>query len=333
MRARPKYQVFISSTYGDLQEVREAVAWTVLSARHIPAGMENFTATDDRGWQTIKSVIDKSDYFVLILAGRYGSLDSDGKSWTEKEYDYAISKRIPVLVFIRSKNSIVASMLDEPKLAAKLNKLKLTVRKKHMGSEWETKEELVGQVGSALQNHIADDEDRGAGRPGWYRGNELPNFETLDEFARLSSENAGLKAELELLKSAVDPVSFLELVGRDELPLPPKEISRRELKIPSPGMTSLEEMAKHNNDYLALNLFMILEFGIRNTGRSLIEHVIIDLSVASVLGFYCGWHGRNLSETGTLTNSTIVAAHKSKHPEFIRLVTSGHVIMRSVVSG
>jgi hypothetical protein len=66
--ARPKYQVFISSTYADLREEREAVTWAILTARHIPVGMEAFTATDDRGWQTIKSVIDRSDYYVLILA-------------------------------------------------------------------------------------------------------------------------------------------------------------------------------------------------------------------------------------------------------------------------
>ena len=89
MRQRPKYQIFISSTYGDLRQEREAVTWAVLSARHIPAGMENFTATDDRGWETITSVIERSDYYVLIVAGRYGSVDTDGVSWTEKEYDYA----------------------------------------------------------------------------------------------------------------------------------------------------------------------------------------------------------------------------------------------------
>jgi hypothetical protein len=85
MGPRPKYQVFISSTQGDLRDEREAVTWAVLSARHIPAGMENFTATDDRGWQTIRSVIDRSDYYVLLIAGRYGSVTGDGKSWTEKE--------------------------------------------------------------------------------------------------------------------------------------------------------------------------------------------------------------------------------------------------------
>jgi hypothetical protein len=37
-RPRPKYQVFISSTFADLREEREAVTWGVLAARHIPVG-------------------------------------------------------------------------------------------------------------------------------------------------------------------------------------------------------------------------------------------------------------------------------------------------------
>ena len=41
-----------------------------------------------------------SDYFVLII-GRYcGTLFEEGISYTEKEYDYALSKGIPVLSFI-----------------------------------------------------------------------------------------------------------------------------------------------------------------------------------------------------------------------------------------
>lgn len=41
-----------------------------------------------------------SDYFVLII-GRYcGTLSEEGISYTEKEYDYALSKGIPVLSFI-----------------------------------------------------------------------------------------------------------------------------------------------------------------------------------------------------------------------------------------
>src|ERR1022692_1573199 len=75
----------------------------------------------DRGWETIKSVIDRSDYYVLILAGRYGSVYRRGKSWTEKEYEYAVLRNIPVLAFIRAKRSIRADAMDEDSaLRAKL---------------------------------------------------------------------------------------------------------------------------------------------------------------------------------------------------------------------
>jgi hypothetical protein len=62
--------------------------------------MEIFTVFDDETLEYIKRIIDVSDYYVLIIAGRYGNLSSDGSSFTEKEYEYAVSKRIPVLAFI-----------------------------------------------------------------------------------------------------------------------------------------------------------------------------------------------------------------------------------------
>jgi len=45
-RPRPKYQVFISSTFSDLHAERQAVTLEVLAARHIPSGMESFPACD-----------------------------------------------------------------------------------------------------------------------------------------------------------------------------------------------------------------------------------------------------------------------------------------------
>lgn len=60
--ARPKYQVFVSSTFSDLHEERVAVTWEILKANHIPVGMEDFPATDDRGWRIIQRTIDHSDY-------------------------------------------------------------------------------------------------------------------------------------------------------------------------------------------------------------------------------------------------------------------------------
>jgi hypothetical protein len=195
--ARPKYQIFISSTFRDLQEERKAVTWALLSARHIPAGMENFTPSDDRGWKTILSVIDKSDYYILILAGQYGSLDTDGLSWTEREYDYAVLKKIPVLAFIREKSHIPASLFDtDLDISRKRDEFHSKVMNKHLCGKWQKHEDLVSLVTRALDNHIKDDEDAGQGRPGWYRGDEIPSNNVLDEFARLSQENAELKAKL-----------------------------------------------------------------------------------------------------------------------------------------
>lgn len=97
---KKKYQVFISSTYTDLKDERAAVTKTLLDMNCIPVGMEQFPASDMDQMSYIKMMLDDCDYYILILAGRYGSCDTDGIGFTEKEYDYAISKGIPVLSFL-----------------------------------------------------------------------------------------------------------------------------------------------------------------------------------------------------------------------------------------
>ena len=95
-----KYQVFVSSTYTDLIEERQVVLRSILDLGHIPSGMEMFSAADEEQFDYIKKVIDECDYYVLLIGGRYGSVDDRGMSYTEKEYDYAFGKGIPVLAFI-----------------------------------------------------------------------------------------------------------------------------------------------------------------------------------------------------------------------------------------
>lgn len=97
---RKKYQVFISSTYRDLVEERAAVTQCLLDMGCIPVGMEQFPASNMSQMEYIKMMLNDCDYYILILAGRYGSVDSDGLGFTEKEYDYAIEKGIPVMSFV-----------------------------------------------------------------------------------------------------------------------------------------------------------------------------------------------------------------------------------------
>jgi uncharacterized protein DUF4062 len=95
-----KYQVFISSTFKDLVEERQDAIRTVLDLGHIPSGMEIFPAADVEQFEYIKKVIDECDYYVLIIGGRYGSMDAAGVSFTEKEYDYAVGQKKTVLAFV-----------------------------------------------------------------------------------------------------------------------------------------------------------------------------------------------------------------------------------------
>lgn len=96
-----RYQVFVSSTYKDLDKERTAVMNCLLDNDCIPVGMEQFPALPVSQWEYIKKLIDDSDYYLLIVAGKYGSIDEEtGWSYTEKEFRYALEKEIPIIAFL-----------------------------------------------------------------------------------------------------------------------------------------------------------------------------------------------------------------------------------------
>ena len=104
---KKKLQIFISSTYKDLQDERQAAVEAILGSNNIPAGMELFKAGNNSQWETIKKWINDSDIYMLILGGRYGSIEATSKkSYTQLEYEYAISKDIPVFATVLSDSFI-----------------------------------------------------------------------------------------------------------------------------------------------------------------------------------------------------------------------------------
>lgn len=76
MTQSKKLQVFVSSTFADLKDERQAAVEAILTAGHIPAGMELFAAGDESQMNVIKRWIDESDVYLLILGARYGSIES-----------------------------------------------------------------------------------------------------------------------------------------------------------------------------------------------------------------------------------------------------------------
>lgn len=209
-----RYQVFVSSTYADLKEERSKVIQTIMELDCIPAGMEIFPAIDEDQLNFIKRIIDDCDYYILIIGGRYGSISEDGISYTEKEYNYAIEKKIKVLAFIHSDPDSIPlgkSEKDE-KLREKLEGFKKTVSKGRLVKYWRTAEDLPGLVALSLSKTI-----KIYPAMGWIRANLATNVQVLDELNEQRKENQELKKALEEFeRSQVVEVNLENLAGLDD---------------------------------------------------------------------------------------------------------------------
>lgn len=193
-----RYQIFISSTFADLIEERKAIMEAILDLNGFPAGMEMFPANDSEQFGYIKTIIDESDYYVLVIAGRYGSLADDGISYTEKEYDYAVEKGIPVLVFIRDNadNIAVKNTDDDSDKKKKLEAFKYKAMKNKLAKSWNTVDQLKYAVSSSLLKIFKTNP-----KTGWIRGDIENNTELLNQINKLRVENEKLNQKnIELIR-------------------------------------------------------------------------------------------------------------------------------------
>lgn len=179
-----RYQVFVSSTYADLTEERSEVIQALLELDCIPAGMELFPASDDTQWDIIKKVIDDCDYYVLILAGRYGSLNKDGISYTEMEYDYAVEKGIPIIAFLHEDPENIPNSKCEKTTGGKkkLEDFKIKAKGK-LCKFWTSPAELGSVVSRSLIQLIKH-------KPGvgWVKADLVPTAEASSEILRLKEK-------------------------------------------------------------------------------------------------------------------------------------------------
>lgn len=196
MSSAKKYQVFISSTYIDLLDERQAAVEAILQAGHIPAGMELFTSSNQSQWDIIKRWIDESDIYMLILGGRYGSIETkSGKSYTHLEYEYALSVKKPLFVIVIKDEALNQKTVAqvENQNPEKLKKFK----KKVLSSMCEffiDIKDIQLAVHKCLGKIIQDNE-----LIGWVRGNQQ-NEGLASELVRLNEENRQLREENENFK-------------------------------------------------------------------------------------------------------------------------------------
>jgi nucleoside 2-deoxyribosyltransferase len=183
------YKVFVSSTFEDLREERAAVERGLLQLGCFPVGMELFPAADEETWDFIKSQINDSDYYVIVVAGRYGSQGPDGISFTEMEYDYAIAQKKPTIGFVHADpGSIWASKTETSQEArAKLHNFIEKIKKRPVRL-FKNPHELALEVTTSFVQLIRN-------RPavGYVRADESVDFKRYSE---LLEENIRLKEAL-----------------------------------------------------------------------------------------------------------------------------------------
>ncbi len=255
-----KYQIFISSTFLDLESVRSKISATILNLQHFPIGMEMFSAGDSEQWEIITETIDVSDYYLLIIGHRYGSVTNEGISYTEKEFDYAISKGIPVLSFIRERNipTLAAERENDPDKNLRLEAFIAKAKNGKMCEFWETPDELATKVAVALPKTF-----KRTPRLGWKRTQVDNSKEILAELTHLSTENRELRrkvSEYEALQVESLPIIEVTLNNSQEIYLtaavlsdeiclhPPSALSISEIEQPYRHFVTEEDIVDYNNN-------------------------------------------------------------------------------------
>ena len=186
-----RYTVFISSPFEDLKEERQRIIETLLELGCIPCGMELFPASHQDQWSFIQKAIDDCDDYIMILAGRYGSLSSDGLGFTEREYLYALSIHKPCLTFLHRDPAGLPARRTEQTKAGRLRLSQLRRKaEQHLCRYWTDTDLLAAEVAKSLTQLIQTCPARG-----WIRdGDTSLELETIH---RLEEENRRLRRKLD----------------------------------------------------------------------------------------------------------------------------------------
>lgn len=256
MNERKKYQIFVSSTYIDLISVRTNLINRLIREGYIVIGMEDFFSRPYSQWEHIEREINESDYYVLILGHRYGSIDEESQiSYTEKEFNYANSIGVPTLVFDLSRKFEgldIDHFEYDPEKLAKLNNFRKTALGLLGTVALNNQSSLEQAVVTSVNNAVRDNR-----RPGWIRAgsNDLEN-ENLELKVKIASLEKLLQNYSHLSITKPEFEFVLEIPPIDPLPSKINTLDRNELLI--------NEVPDHLKPYLDENTIEIYNNEIPN---------------------------------------------------------------------
>lgn len=102
-----RFQIFISSTFEDLQAERKKTVEVVVDRGHIPIALERFSASNEKDFEVIEKAIKECQVYIVILGHRYGEIVPGSEiSYTELEYDIAEKNGLLILPFVVNEREI-----------------------------------------------------------------------------------------------------------------------------------------------------------------------------------------------------------------------------------
>jgi tetratricopeptide (TPR) repeat protein len=158
-------KVFISGTARDLPEHRKQVLDACLRQGMFPMMMEHLPANDAEAILASLNEVDESDIYLGVFAHRYGYVPKDNNpqqiSITEMEYNRAVERKIPRLIFIIDKTHPLADFtindIDTGENAAKLERFKKYIEKENIVNFFKSPSDLRALVINSLSQHRQPD--------------------------------------------------------------------------------------------------------------------------------------------------------------------------------
>lgn len=145
----------ISSTAVDLPDHRRQVIDACLREDIFPIAMEYIPSRDADAIRVSLEMVNRADIYIGILAWRYGHTpDGHDISITEMEFNHAVKRQIPILIFLAHKShQITIEMVEANERAQqKLSEFKKRAGKVRIRREFKSPEDLRYEVLHALSD-------------------------------------------------------------------------------------------------------------------------------------------------------------------------------------
>ena len=224
--------------------------------------MELFTAGNKSQWEVIQRWISDSDIYMIILGGRYGSIEpTSGLSYTEIEYDFAVSSEKPYFAVVINEDALEKRRIqfgddiiekDNPDKLKDFRDKVLCKMSCFFSDQKDVKLAVLETIPQLAQEYKLK---------GWVRASEVPDTKALaDELSRLNAENNDLRGKLAAQANEVKGTGSGESISEKEFQelfdllsfkmIDIKSLKQSEKESELPDKVSLLQLARSFQDTL-----------------------------------------------------------------------------------